>query len=486
MSAPYFASSNGEGLHKAPASSTISSVRESLVCVRNDFTNHRVEYNAFQKNLDASLEDITSKLNRMKSMVDDQEGSNPTNDLAGDHSSRFTSLFDALRKDLGTLREASRANKIRADASQTKLESSLRDHEMTLEKAGTRRGEQMTTEPAVSKVPAPVFTVWTSVATLSAAPRALAVEYVEASGLSCHPYFIHSPLTLLEFAYLQNMKSSDNVMEQMCMERELGMSFAECAQQVAFRRIIPIAFGTGEEWYKLSAIPTPKDFVSNSFPDPSLSYRLRSALSATRRSEEGLIRSSRLSDSVKGLLMEMMELSHRFIESLLSFMWDHHRRCVQATAFSEEDSWDLVQRLTWEVLMELSACYTCAFLYESDRNTPQSTGEILWGTLQMHRVMETYTKQSHWENHPSLSPLITQFLLPRVAMRHQVDQLSREVEVLRETVASLQGPNPATSHSNSTRNARRRQRRRGGRIEAEDAGATHVSDDVDSLSVQDG
>ena len=158
MSAPYFASSNGEGHHKAPASSTISSVRENLLCIRNDFANHRVEYNAFQKNLDASLEDITSKLNRMKSMVDDQEGSNPTNDLAGDHSSRFTSLFDALRKDLGTLREASRANKIRADASQTKLESSLRALEVTLDRAGPPGGGQMTTNPAVSKVSAPDLT----------------------------------------------------------------------------------------------------------------------------------------------------------------------------------------------------------------------------------------------------------------------------------------------------------------------------------------
>jgi hypothetical protein len=143
---------------------------------------------------------------------------------------------------------------------------------------------------------------------------------------------IHSPLTLLELAYQQHMKSNRDVLAQMCMEQELGMRPAECAHQVAFRRLLPIAFGTGEEWHKL-----PRDFHVDAFPNPSRSHHLRTALHATRRSVEEAIHSARLSDPVKGLLTEMKALSHRFIESMLSFMWRYHRGCVQSTAFSEED-----------------------------------------------------------------------------------------------------------------------------------------------------
>ena len=145
---------------EAPPPSTTASVRETLLLlVRNDLSNHHANSNAFQKNLDACLDDITSKLKRMMSTFDDLEGSSPTNALAGNHAARSKSAsFEALREELETLLDASKANKIRAEAGHAKLESSLRALEVTLDRAGPPGGGQMTTNPAVSKVSAPDLT----------------------------------------------------------------------------------------------------------------------------------------------------------------------------------------------------------------------------------------------------------------------------------------------------------------------------------------
>lgn len=493
MSAPHLTSSEEEAVatfaegfvNKAPSAST-TSVRDSVLLARDALSDHRANNTAFQKALDASLDDITSKLNRMSALVS-REGSDPTNAVTGTNDAHLDSIsLMALGEELEKLREASKAQKIRAGFCQAKLESSLRDLEVKLDNAGTSGGENVIVDPA-SKVSAPSLNMWISVAKFSASTPEVAVAYVAASELSCYPYLIHSPLTLLELAYEWEMSPNPDVLAQMCLERELGMERAECAHQVAFRRFgIPTVFGTGEEWYKLSAIPTPKDFRANTFPDPSLSHHLETAVRDARRCVDEMIRSAHLSPSVKGLLTEMLELSQRFIEALLSFMWDSYCRFVRSPLLSEEDSWELVQRLTWELFDDLSECHVHAsgVVFGSACRTAQTTGKVLWSTLQMHKVMATYRKSTRWEKHPTLTPLVTEFLLLKSASRRDVDKISREVEALREELASLRASNPVASQSNPTRQARRR-RRRGGRNEAEGVGETHVRDDADSAQDDD-
>jgi hypothetical protein len=191
MSAPHLISSDKEALlswarrqrHEAPAPSAATTVRESLVLVRKDLSCHRADNNAHQENLDACLEDITSKMDRMMSTFENYEGSNPTNAVAGDHSALLGSTsFEALRAELGTLRETSKANKIRAEASQAKLESSLRALEVTLDTAGSPGIEKVIENPVASKVTSgPASDTRMNVETLSVSTRELAVAYVEAS-----------------------------------------------------------------------------------------------------------------------------------------------------------------------------------------------------------------------------------------------------------------------------------------------------------------
>ncbi|KAL7563417.1 hypothetical protein ACA910_016513 [Epithemia clementina (nom. ined.)] len=134
--------------------------------------------------------------------------------------------------------------------------------------------------------------------------------------------------------------------------------------------------------------------------------------------------SSSLSLEARNLALALMADAKGFLDSLFTFM----DRQVQAygadTKLSEGRRWDLVQNIVRIIFLVITKPRrACGEITVTEALTPERAPELLWATLQAHKIQKEFVKHD-FRNQPEVGPMLTHFLLDVVCFQDEVKTIS--------------------------------------------------------------